>query len=693
MSRILIADDVEENRYMLQMLLTGHGHEVLVARNGAEALGMARAGKPDLILSDVLMPQMDGFELCRQCKCDDDLAGVPFVFYTATYTDPKDRDFGLSLGADRYLVKPLEPDCLMRLIREILDLDRGGVREPGGDVEEADYLRSHNEALIRKLEAKMAQLEEANGRLRQEVEERRQAETRLQRLHAAMENAVECVVISDVFGTVEYVNPAFEKSTGFSRYEMTGRSAGRGESAGEEEEFLRRLWNVSRTGGAERGQLQYSRADGQRIEFETVVSPIFDADGELTGYVSILRDITEKRKMEEQLRQAQKMEAIGTLAGGIAHDFNNILSIIFGYVDLLSAEVDEGSDAWQNLRAVLTACDRARNLVGQILTFSRKAERMLVPTDLCMLLKEDAKLLRAALPSTIQIRMRLGTPEEAMVLGDPVQLHQMILNLATNALHSMRQRGGLLEVALREVEVGEQEAQRHPDLAAGRFWLLAVSDTGTGMDEATAARIFEPFFTTKTPGEGTGLGLSVVHGIVQGHGGAIAVDSEVGRGSTFSVYLPVAETEGLPAWENDRASLPGGSERILFVDDEVRVADVGERMLRRFGYQVTTDLSGVAALETFRANPFAFDLVITDQTMPYLTGRDLAVEILGIRPDLPIILCTGFSPDVQEEEAVPGIRKVLIKPLSMKRLVLAVREVLDEQARKASRGRPGEADR
>lgn len=691
MSRILIADDVEENRYMLQMLLTGHGHEVLVARNGMEALEMARAGNPDLILSDVLMPQMDGFELCRQCKRDDDLAGVPFVFYTATYTDPKDRDFGLSLGADRYLVKPLEPDCLMRLIGEVLDRDRGRVREPG--VGEEDYLRSHNEALIRKLEAKMAQLEEANGRLLREVEERRQAETRLQRLHAAIENAVECVVISDVFGTVEYVNPAFEKSTGFSRYEMMGRSATGGESAGEKEQFLRRLWNVCRTGGAERGQLQHSRADGQRIEFETVVSPIFDADGELTGYVSILRDITERRKLEEQLRQAQKMEAIGTLAGGIAHDFNNILSIIFGYVDLLSAEVDEGSETWQNLRAVLTACNRARNLVGQILTFSRKAERMLVPTDLCMLLKEDAKLLRAALPSTIQIRIRLGTPEEATVLGDPVQLHQMILNLATNALHSMRQKGGLLEMALREVEIGEEEAQRHPDLAAGRFWLLAVSDTGTGMDEATTARIFEPFFTTKTPGEGTGLGLSVVHGIVRGHGGAIVVDSEVGRGSTFSVYLPAAETEGAPAWENDRAPLPGGSERILFVDDEVRVADVGERMLRRFGYEVTTELSGVAALETFRTNPFAFDLVITDQTMPYLTGRDLAAEILGVRPDLPIILCTGFSPDVQEEETMPGIRKVLIKPLSMKSLVGAVREVLDEQARKASGGRNGEAER
>ena len=509
MSRILIADDVEENRYLLEMLLKGHGHEVVVACNGAEALEKAHLEKPDLVLTDVLMPLMDGFELCRQCKKDDDLACVPFVFYTATYTDQKDRAFGLSLGADRYLIKPLEPDCLMGLIQDTLSRDAGTSKECRKDfADESGYLKGHNEALIRKLEGKMTELEQSNERLLREIEERRQAETRLRRLYAAIENAAECILISNVSGMVEYVNPAFEKTSGFSSEEIVGYTLGTETDDGEMGYFLQSLWKVRRGKTPGRGQIQHRRRDKERIEFETLVSPIAEPTGEVSGHVAVLRDMTEQRKLEEQLRQAQKMEAIGTLAGGIAHDFNNILSIILGYVDLLASECARGSETSNNLHQVLLACDRAKNLVRQILTFSRKAERMLVPTDLCMLLNEDVKLLRAALPATIEIETRFEKQSGAMVLGDPVQIHQLILNLATNAAHAMRDKGGLLELTLCGITIEGNGSPQNPELAPGKYWLLAVGDTGTGMDAATAARIFEPFFTTKMLGEGTGLGLS-----------------------------------------------------------------------------------------------------------------------------------------------------------------------------------------
>ena len=601
------------------------------------------------------------------------------VFYTATYTDPKDRAFGLSLGAERYLIKPLEPDCLMDLLKEILD--RNG-SAPNGTLpcieDDTCYLKSHNEALFRKLETKMAQLERTNELLQQEIEERRQAEVRLQRLYAAIENAAECVIISSVYGTVEYVNPAFERTTGFLRGEMVGWMPGSGKNAGAMDHFLQTLWNTCEGVRGGRGDLPFHRADGEHFEFETTVSPILDPSGQTSGYVTILRDMTGQRKLEEQLRQAQKMEAIGTLAGGIAHDFNNILSIILGYVDLLFTESPEGTETWQNLHDVLIACDRARNLVRQILTFSRKAERLLVPTDLVLLLKEDVRLLRAALPSTIEISARFEKQVEAKITGDPVQIHQMVLNVATNAAHAMGDRGGLLALKLEGVEVGEKELPGNPDLMPGKYWLLSISDTGIGMDAETAARIFEPFFTTKTPGEGTGLGLSVVHGIVQSHGGAINVYSEPGNGTTFHIYLPVVQPEHGAEGEADATPLPGGSERILFIDDECNLADIGGRMLKRFGYQVTTASSSVTALKLYQANPYAFDLVITDQTMPFLTGSDLTQEMLRARPELPVILCTGFGISASEEmEMHPGVKEVLMKPLTMKKLIRTVRTVLD----------------
>jgi PAS domain S-box-containing protein len=679
MSKILIADDIEENRYFLEALLQGHGYQVVSAVNGVEALARARAEKPDLIVTDILMPVMDGFALCREFKKDSALADTPFVFYTATYTDRKDKDFGLSLGADRYLLKPMEPDLLMEILREVME-ERAHKRLERAvtDLEdESGYLKKHNEALIRKLESKMTQLEEANRLLRRELAERKQAEIQLRRLYTAIENAAECIVITDEKGGIEYVNPAFEKTTGLRKEDARSLDPDLMPDGLRDEPFYRALWNALLLKKPWKGHLGNKCGNGEPVEFDITTSPIPDSNGGTSGFVIVMRDVTEQKMLTDQLIQAQKLEAIGVLAGGIAHDFNNVLGVVMGYTDLSLLDVPEEGKVRKNLNSLLKACGRAKELVSQILTFSRNAERKMTLVDLGPLIKETIKFLRAAIPSTIEIRTSLEAGC-AMALADPVQIHQVILNLGINAAHSMRYTGGVLEVVLRKVEFDENTARQYPSLSADKYLLLSLSDTGSGMSKETLSRIFEPFFTTKKDGEGTGLGLSVAHGIIQSHGGCIAAYSEEGHGSTFNVYLPVAE--GLPKnqEEADSLPLPVGTERILFVDDEEDLVDIGRQTLKWLGYRVTALTSSVDALDLFRSTPDGFDLVITDQTMPRLTGVELAKEIFKIRPDCPVIICTGFTAGISEEETgAPCIRHIIMKPLTIKEMSRTIRSMLD----------------
>lgn len=687
MSKILIVDDIEENRYLLEVLLKGNGYEVVTATNGAEALDKARRNPPDLIVADILMPVMDGFMLCREWKQDDRLSGIPFVFYTATYTDPKNQAFGLNLGAEMYLIKPMEPDQLMTALREALRKSTKNRLEQTGTTmkNETTYLREYNETLFRKLEDKMFQLEETNQRLTREIAEHRQAQVRLQRLSTAIENAAECIVITDAGGMIEYVNPAFEKITGFSAEETIGRKPNIMSSGRHNDMFYQTLWKTISEGKPWKGDLTNKSKSGERIEFETIISPIHDSSEGITGFVSIMRDVTEQKKLEAQLTQSQKMEAIGTLAGGIAHDFNNILSAIMGYTQLALWNISEDGPIRNHLEAALRSCDRAKTLVEQILTFSRKAEQKRVLTDLRTIVKEVIKLLRASLPSTIDVRVRLE-PECVTVMADPIQIHQVLLNICTNAAYAMRNSGGLLELVLKKAEFDENTASQYPGLTPGEYELLSISDTGCGMDKETRARMFEPFFTTKKPGEGTGLGLSVAHGIIQSHGGIIGVYSEPGQGSTFSIYLPVVEGEPEKTEKIDTRPLPTGTESILFIDDEKDLADIGRQILEPLGYRVAALTSSREALEKFKNDPARFDLVITDQTMPQLTGIELAAEMLKIRPDLPIIICTGFSVHISEEKAKAiGIRQVLMKPLVVKEVARVIRSVLEEGDRSSSR--------
>jgi len=391
--------------------------------------------------------------------------------------------------------------------------------------------------------------------------------------------------------------------------------------------------------------------------------------------LNFVRDLTKTKVLESQLIQAQKMEAIGTLAGGIAHDFNNILAAIIGYAEIAKGRTEQ-KDLHKFLDNILSACERAKNLVRQILTFSRKAEKDVKAMNMGLLVKEGLKLLRATLPSNIEIHsnnvMKTGT-----VLADPTQIHQVLMNLCTNAAHAMRERGGTLRVDLENVEIKSENAYRFPDLEPGLFVKLTVSDTGIGMSPDIMSRIFDPFFTTKGLGEGTGLGLSVVYGIVRECGGTVSINSAPGIGSVFTVYIPAVEKSGESKEKRDD-SPSGGRERILFIDDEQALADMGQAMLEGLGYRVFSTTSSSLALKLFRSRPDRFDLIITDLTMPGMTGVDLAREFMTIRPDIPIILCTGFSELIGEEEALRmGIRDYAIKPLSMKDIARRIRKVLD----------------
>ncbi len=419
------------------------------------------------------------------------------------------------------------------------------------------------------------------------------------------------------------------------------------------------------------------RTDGKEIDLEASVARVPYRGGMATQ--GILRDITERKKMEAQLRQTQKMEAMGTLAGGIAHDFNNILMAMLGYSDMARQDIPKDSPARVSLKAVFEAGARAKDLVNQILTFSRQTEHERQPVKIHPIVKEALKLLRASLPTTIEIRKNIDT-NCGIILADPTQIHQVMMNLCTNAFHAMREKGGVLDVSLKNVEVDASYMEAYPQLSPGKYIRLVVSDTGCGMDKATMARIFDPFFTSKAVGEGTGMGLSTVHGIVKSHEGAITVYSEPGKGSSFNVYFPAMKVETVAEIPPDEP-VTRGEESILFVDDEVQLAELGQRMLEFMGYHVTIRTSSVEALEAFRATPDKFDLVISDLTMPNMTGMELAEEIMRIRPDVPVILATGFSETVTPEKARKvGVSLYLNKPIILSELGKAVRQVLDVTA-------------
>ena len=500
-------------------------------------------------------------------------------------------------------------------------------------------------------------------------------------LATIVEQEADGVLTFDTAGQILYLNPAFEIISGYCREEIVGRNILNLAKSDRNQKFFRVMADSLHQEQVLTERFINRRNDGTLYDVEARISPV-SGPARIIAYAAVIRDLTHEVQLERQLCQAQKMEAIATLAGGIAHDFNNILAAIVTNTEMALDQVEEGAPLQEHLAIVLKAGFRARNLVRQILTLSCQGEHERQALRLELVALECLKLLRASLPTTIDIPHH-QTEGLGMVMADPTQIHQVLMNLCTNAADAMREEGGTLDIRLANVNLPIQDPAGNPQLPAGRYVRLTVADTGHGMDRKTMERIFDPFFTTKGPGRGTGLGLSVVHGIVKNHGGGITFVSEPTTGTSFHIYLPRIDAAEASMEEKTAAPLPRGSERILFLDDEEDIVFSGQRMLETLGYRVVAGTNSLEALEVFRAQPERFDLVITDRTMPHLTGERLALELLALRPDLPIILCTGLGSAAgggvtdQVARAI-GIREVLRKPVERGEMARVIRRVLDE---------------
>jgi PAS domain S-box-containing protein len=518
--------------------------------------------------------------------------------------------------------------------------------------------------------------------------EHRQAVQRLSdaRTTAIVDTVFDGIIMINDEGEVETFNPAAENIFGYAAREVIGQNVSllmpQGHSDAHDS-YLRRYLD----GGTPKvigaiTELQGRRKDGQLFPLEIAVDEV-DATWILQErrrtprrvFIATLRDITEQKALARQLQQSQKMEAIGTLAGGIAHDFNNILSIILGFTGLTLEDNRLDEDGRENLDTVLEAANRARDLVQQILAFSRKGDQEKLRVILQTVLADALKMLRSTIPANVEMRTEID-PRELAVMADPTQMHQVLMNLCTNAGQAMP-RGGILEVKLQRVQIDGKTLEAYGMQGNGSCIRLMVRDTGIGMDAGTLERVFEPFYTTKPLGVGTGLGLSVVHGIIKEHGGHIFVESSPGAGATFTVLLPLAEP-GEMAENVQIQQIPHGTGRILFVDDEPAVVRMADKMLTRLGYEFVGKDSSVEALRLFREQPGQFDLAITDHSMPEMTGDVLAVELRRIRNDIPIIICTGYSTAFTPEAAKgAGINGYVMKPSLATDLGRVVHEVLN----------------
>jgi len=526
-------------------------------------------------------------------------------------------------------------------------------------------------------------------RWRQQAEkELRESEERFRFLAEKMADIIWTVNLN--FQTT-YVSPSIEKILGFTPEERKRQTLEEMITPDSLEKVQRMFLEEFRRDEAGNDdpdrsvtvEVEYYRKDGSTVWLENKVKAMRDGSGRIEGIYGVSRDITdrktaekEKIKLQSQLQQVQKMESIGTLAGGIAHDFNNILGIIVGNTELAMDDIPEWHSARRNLKEILTSSIRARDIVKQILAFSRQSPQEKKPVRIIPIIKESLKLLRSSIPATIRIHQSISS-ESDTVLADPVQINQVLINLCINAVHAMGDKGGVLEVGLEDVELDSGDAIQYHDLPSGKYVRLTVSDTGHGIESMLLKRIFDPYFTTKGVGKGSGMGLSVVHGIVKSHGGCVAVNSEPGKGTVFNVLFPCVEDKPEPEVEIS-IEIPRGKGKILFVDDEKAIIDIMQPMIERLGYEVSVRTSSTEGLEAFRANPNRFDLVITDFTMPNMTGMELAKALFKLRSDIPVILCTGYSEHINEDKAKrSGIRAFVVKPVVLSEIASTIRKVLD----------------
>ena len=675
--KILIAEDNENSRILLESLLDANGYLVNSAENGRVALESALNDTPDMIISDIMMPEMDGYALCKKIKADPVLKKIPFIFYTATFTSAEDKKLAEDIGVSRFIIKPAEVDKFLEEIEEVLlEHAQNGLNHGEPVMEEVEIEKEYSEVLARKLEKKVAELEEEKIRLK----------------HS--ENKYRCLVeaLRDdyVFFThtpdlmFSYVSPSMESVLGYDVTEFRNGFINFLTNNSINANILDILENSVLGDKQEPYEIEIFHKNGTIRRLEITEQPIFDDNGRLEAVEGIAHDITERVRSQVQLARAlegvqhsEKVKALGTLAGGIAHDFNNILTPIIGYSEITVMDLDDRPRLKANLKEVLAATARAKELVNQILTFSRQSEdtrKVIYPQTV---VTEALKLIRASVPSTIKIKAELCECCKE-VMANPTQLHQIMMNLCTNAYHAMKDTGGDLKIIVDSYEFEKDTVIRYVKVKKGEYVRIVVEDSGVGINDETMKKIFDPYFTTKPQGEGTGLGLSVVHGIVTSHEGLIDVESEEGKGTRFTIYLPVYRMQKSRSAFSNIEEIMGGHEKILFVDDEEVIGRIVKKQLESLGYQVVYAHSGDEAVHVFDDSTGNFDLVLTDFSMPDMTGLELSKELIARKPDLNVIMCSGISSDdIGDKAAAAGIKKYLMKPVRRRELALAIRNTLD----------------
>ncbi len=682
--RILSVDDQAENRYLLEALLRGKGHEVRSVTNGAEALAELQASAFDLIISDILMPVMDGFALCRKVKADERLHHIPFICYTATYTGPQDEALAIKIGADRFIVKPCEPEVFMAAVDELLTTVGTKELPPSADLPlEEEVFKMYNERLVRKLEQKMQQLKTETCSLRETQAALRQSERKYRRLHQSM---IDGFVYADMQGRICETNESFRGMLGYTETELsclTYIDLTPSKWHVYEEELLTR--KVLCNGYSPVYEKEYMKKDGSilPVELRTYLDRI--DDGAPEGMWAIVRDLTERKRtetthrdLENQLNHAQKMESVGRLAGGVAHDYNNMLSVILGYTQLAMAKIDTSSPLYGDLWEILDATKRSANITRQLLAFARKQTIALEVLDLNATVEGMLNMLGSLIGEDINLSL---LPEENLwsIEIDPSQIDQLLANLCVNARDAIS-GVGRLTIETSNLTLDETYCAFHADNQPGSYVVLSVSDNGCGMTKEIQDKIFEPFFTTKDLGKGTGLGLATVYGIVKQNKGFINVYSEPGQGTTFKIYLPRHVGAVAAKAEEKKNTAPGQGETILIVEDEAAILRLTSRILVNAGYTVLTANSPAKAIDLAGMHKNDLQLIIVDVIMPEMNGRDLALLLQTENPDLQCLFMSGYTTNIVSGQGILEQEINFIqKPFSAESLVGKVGQLLPER--------------
>jgi PAS domain S-box-containing protein len=659
---ILIVDDTPASLELLGRILDERGYRVRAATNGRHALKSVEAKMPDLILLDVKMPEMSGYEVCRRLKSNEQSQNIPVVFISA-HDELSEKVEGFKAGGIDYITKPFEAEEVLARVEIHLQL------------------HELTEQLEQKVIERTEELRTANEQLKRELSERKKAEQSIRKLSQVVEQSPVSIVITDIEGKIEFVNAKFTQATGYSHDEALGQNPRILKSGETPPDEYRRLWETISSGGVWHGEFHNCKKSGELFWEQATIAPIRDADNVITHYVAVKEDITERKTLEDQLSQSQKLEAVGQLAGGVAHDFNNMLGVIIGHAELAHGRAALDHELRENLEEILAAGFRSMEMTKQLLAFARKQPISPTIIDLNDTVSGMLKMFGRLIGENIEL---VWLPELELwpIKMDPSQVNQILVNLCVNARDSITEKGKIV-IETQKAEFDEDYCAVHKGYLPGEYVMLSVSDTGSGMEKHVIEKIFDPFFTTKGVSKGTGLGLAVVYGIVKQNAGFINVYTELAYGSIFKVYLPryKATAEEEPGKSPDRKSLRG-HETVMVVEDETLHLKVVRQMLESYGYRVLVASSPGEALNLAKDHT-SIDLLLTDVVMPEMNGKDLAEKMISLFPDIMCIFMSGYTDNIIIHQGIleEGL-SFIQKPFSKEQLATKLREVLNSESEK-----------